>query len=93
MKNKKIINYVVDWLKNNLREASQRGFVVGVSGGVDSALTSTLCALTEYPVAVVSLPIAQEKGQHSRSLEHIKWLKENFQNVKSYEVDCDYPDN
>lgn len=87
MNEQRVTAYIVDWLKNNLKSSSQRGFVVGVSGGVDSAVTSTLCALTSYPVAVVSLPLIQEKGQLVRSLNHMNWLTERFTNVKSFEVD------
>ena len=87
MNEQRVTAYIVDWLKNKLKDSSQKGFVVGVSGGVDSAVTSTLCALTSYPVAVVSLPLIQEKKQLVRSLNHMNWLTERFTNVKSFEVD------
>ena len=74
---------IVMWLKNQ----PTKGFVVGVSGGVDSALVSTLCAMSGKPVHAVSMPINQAKDQHSRSLKHIEWLKKKFDNVTGYEDD------
>ena len=58
---------IIEWLTSYATTASCEGFVVGVSGGVDSALTSTLCALTGKTVVVVGMPIDQEAGQLSRS--------------------------
>ncbi len=63
------------------------GFVVGISGGIDSALTSTLCAKTGKKVTVLNLPILQHKEQDDRAKEHITWLKNNFKNVSSEEID------
>jgi NAD+ synthase len=63
------------------------GFVVGVSGGIDSGVTSTLCALTGFPVLCVEMPIHQALSQVNRAKEHIAQLKERFNNVSSHEVD------
>ncbi len=63
-----------------------KGFVVGVSGGIDSALTSTLCAMTKRPVIVVNVPIHQHKDQYGLASAHINWLKKKFSNVSSQEV-------
>ena len=63
-----------------------KGFVVGVSGGVDSALTSALCALTKKPVICLNMPILQHKDQYSLANTHIDWLKNKFKNVSAYEV-------
>ena len=63
------------------------GFVVGISGGIDSALTSTLCAKTGKPVICLNMPIHQHKAEYDRGHEHIDWLKKNFSNVTSYEVE------
>ena len=63
------------------------GFVVGVSGGIDSALTSTLCALTKKQVVVLNMPIHQHKDQFNLASEHIHWLRKKFSNVSSYETD------
>lgn len=62
------------------------GFVVGVSGGIDSALTSALCALTGKPVVVLNMPIFQHKTQFDLADEHINWLKKKFKNVTSHEI-------
>jgi len=78
---------ISNWLKNYLTSNKLNCFVVGISGGVDSALTSTLCALTGLKTIVLSLPILQNEVQLSRANNHIKWLKENFNNVESYEYD------
>ena len=91
------VSGVVEWLKEKLHDKTskmpnpQRGFVVGVSGGIDSAVTSTLCAMTEYPVAVVSLPINQDSAQRSRAQEQCDWLVDRFTNVKKYEVALESP--
>ena len=74
---------IVTWLKNQVSITKQKGFVVGVSGGIDSALVSTLCAKTGLPTIVVSLPI----DLHSTVLadSHMTWLTTNYTNVKSSE--------
>src|SRR3954471_10041172 len=87
MKKKEIIQHIVDWLKNYSAESGTHGFVIGISGGIDSALTSTLCALTKKPVMVLSMPIRQHNSEYDRGLEHIKWLKKNYKNVSSDVVD------
>jgi NAD+ synthase len=78
---------IVSWLRDYIEKCNLEYFVIGVSGGIDSAVTSTLCALTEKPVVVVSLPIHQESNQLIRANEHIEWLKLKFSNVESKELD------
>jgi NAD+ synthase len=78
---------ISNWLKNYVIDNKQQSFIIGISGGVDSALTSTLCALTGIKTIVLSLPILQNETQLKRANNHIKWLKENFSNVESYEID------
>ena len=80
----KVKTHIVNWLKNYLINSKQNGFVVGVSGGVDSALTSTLCALSNFPVYAIQMPIHQNIKEVSRSTNHMKWLETNFKNVKSF---------
>jgi NAD+ synthase len=63
------------------------GFVVGISGGVDSAVTSTLCAQTGFPTLCVEMPIHQAPSQVNRGREHIEQLKNRFPNVTNVEVD------
>ncbi len=83
MKKKEIINHIVNWLTAYSDKSGTGGFVIGVSGGIDSALTSTLCALTQKPVVVLTMPIRQHNTEHDRGLEHIEWLKKKFKNVSS----------
>ena len=63
--------------------------VIGISGGIDSSVTSTLCALTGKKTIVLSMPIKQIKEQHDLSLKHQEWLKNKFKNVEGYTVQLD----
>lgn len=83
----KTIDYITDWLKDYLQKSKAKGFVVGISGGIDSALTSTLCALTKHPLIALNMPIHQAKDEYDRGNEHIQWLKHQFNQVTSHEVD------
>jgi NAD+ synthase len=85
MSNKK--EKIVNWLIKRADLASVDGFVIGVSGGVDSALTSTLCALTGKKVVVAGLHIHQPVEHISRSEKHMQWLEDNFSNVKKMTID------
>ena len=87
MQHQKIIDYIANWLKEYNTNAGTKGFVVGISGGIDSALTSTLGALSGAEVLCVSMPIHQEEKQLKRAHNHIESLKKRFSNVKSVEVD------
>ena len=90
MKNpEKVSKHIVSWIDNYLNKSKMKGFVVGVSGGVDSALTSTLCAETKRNVLCVEMPINQEKDQVSRSKKHIEWLKKKYSNVSSINISLD----
>tara|TARA_B100001029_G_C15049671_1_gene449737 strand:+ start:1023 stop:1817 length:795 start_codon:yes stop_codon:yes gene_type:complete len=82
----KVVNHIVNWLKNYLKSSKMKGFVVGVSGGIDSAVTSTLCAKTNAPLLCLEMSIHQEENQISRALEHIKWLKLNYENVSHHSL-------
>ena len=86
MKTQAIINHIVKWLKDYAEKNNQKGFVVGVSGGIDSALTSTLCAKTGLDVLCLEMPIHQSENQVSRALNHIKWLQDKYPNVKMNQV-------
>tara|TARA_Y100000782_G_C10186742_1_gene267075 strand:+ start:6496 stop:7314 length:819 start_codon:yes stop_codon:yes gene_type:complete len=79
--------YIVNWLKSYINNTGLKGFVVGVSGGIDSAVVSTLCSMTGFPVTVMEMPIHQAKDQVSRGKNHIDSLKERFSNVSSMELD------
>lgn len=82
----KVIKHIVSWLKSYAENANVNGFVVGISGGIDSAVTSTLCAETGLPTLCVKLPIHQAKSQVNRANEHIKQLRKRFENVSEVEV-------
>lgn len=83
----KIATYIVDWLREYAQKARVEGFVVGVSGGIDSALVSTLCAMTGMKTLCVELPIHQAENQVLRAKEQIALLKSKYPNVESVEVD------
>ena len=87
MNTKEVIEHIKNWLSSYHSQSSTKGFVIGISGGIDSALTSTLVAETNIPILCVEMPINQNKNQVSRGKNHILWLKENYNNVKSIECD------
>lgn len=83
----KITGHIVNWLKTYALNAKVEGFVVGISGGIDSALVSTLCAQTGLPTLCVEMPIHQAESQVSRGQAHIVFLKEKYGNVSSVRAD------
>ncbi|MFD0963505.1 NAD(+) synthase [Pseudofulvibacter geojedonensis] len=87
MQTKKVVEHIVNWLKEYATNAGVNGFVVGVSGGIDSAVTSTLCAKTGFPTLCIEMPIHQAKSHVTRTQEHIEYLKKNFNNVSDTRVD------
>lgn len=87
MKTSKTIDYIVSWIKNYKEVNAVNGFVVGVSGGIDSALTSTLCAMTGINTLCLNMPIRQKEEQYNRANKHINWLKNKFKNVNSIDID------
>lgn len=80
-------NKISDWLKEYLTNAKLSSFIVGVSGGIDSAVASTLAAKTGHPTYVVSLPIHQDKTQLERANNHIECLQQKYPNVIPMEID------
>ncbi len=87
MNTEKVTHYIVNWLKEYATKANMDGFVVGVSGGIDSGVTSTLCAMTGMRTLCVEMPIHQALSQVSRGEEHIAQLKKRFVNVTDVKVD------
>ncbi|MEM6986704.1 MAG: NAD(+) synthase [Pseudomonadota bacterium] len=81
-----IADHIVEWLGTYLDQSGLEGFVVGVSGGIDSAVTSTLCALTGKPVTAVTMPIHQASNQVSLADEHLAWLDGKFENVQTRKI-------
>ena len=82
-----MISKITDWIKNYCSENSLKSLIVGISGGIDSSVVSTLCAKTGLKVFAVSMPINQIKSQHNLSLAHGDWLTKNFNNVNHLVID------
>lgn len=83
MQKEKITEKIVTWLKDYAEKAHVKGYVVGVSGGVDSGVVSTLCAMTGLKTLLLEMPIHQKEDQVSRALDHIDDLKSRFPNVEA----------
>ena len=83
MQTEKVVAHIVNWLKDYATNAGMKGFTIGISGGIDSAVTSTLCAKTGLELLCLEMPIHQAENQVSRALNHIAWLKKNFDAVDS----------
>ncbi|GAA4765401.1 NAD(+) synthase [Flavobacterium hankyongi] len=83
----KVNLHIVNWLKAYAQNAKVNGFVVGISGGIDSALTSSLCAQTGLTTLCVEMPIHQAQSHVNRAQEHIAQLKKRFSNVSDTRVD------
>ena len=91
MNSKDKINFIVNWIKNYTKSINKQpvSLIIGVSGCVDSALTSTLCAKTGLKTIAISMPIKQNPSQHNLSLRHLEYLKKNFDNVDTKIIDLD----
>jgi len=87
MKTDAVIDHITDWLKGYCQRAGTGGFVIGVSGGIDSAVSSTLAARTGLPLLIVEMPIHQSQDQVTRAQEHIAALKKQYAAVDSTEVE------
>ncbi len=81
------MNEILEWLKNYTQTSGIGRFVVGISGGIDSALVSTLCAESGVPTILVSMPIHQQQNELNRANNHIKWLENSYSNVSKITVD------
>jgi len=86
MNSKEKIDYISSWIKNYANSYNFDSLVVGISGGIDSAVTSTLCAKTFLKTIVVSMPILDHQTLNERGENHINWLKENFKNVEKFDA-------
>jgi NAD+ synthase len=83
----KVIDYIIGWLRDYAAGAGVNGFVAGISGGIDSAVTSTLCAQTGLSVMVLNMPIRQAPDQKSLSEKHLAWLQQRYENVSGHTTD------
>ena len=91
MDTRKKVDFIKNWIQNyvNTMPAKANSLAIGISGGIDSSVSSTLCALTGMKTIVLSMPIKQKSTQHDLSLKHQEWLKKNFSNVEGYTIELD----
>ena len=87
---KKVI-FIKDWILNyvNSMPTKAKSLVIGISGGIDSSVSSTLSAMTGLKTIAISMPIKQQGNQHDLSLKHQEWLKKNFKNVSGFTIQLD----
>ena len=83
--------FIKDWILNyvNSMPKKAKSLVIGISGGIDSSVSSTLSAMTGLKTIVLSMPIKQKDTQHDLSLRHQEWLKKNFKNVQGHTLELD----
>ena len=87
MKTKETIDHIKKWIISYNKTSKTEGFIIGISGGIDSAVTSTILAQTKLPLLCLEMPIHQNIKQVSRGKKHIKWLEKKYENVSSAEID------
>ena len=83
--------YISNWIKNytEMMPSKAQSLVIGISGGIDSSVSSTLSAMTGLKTIVLSMPIKQKSSQHGLSLKHQEWLVKNFDNVEAHIINLD----
>ena len=83
--------FIANWIKTYIDQMPVKGqsLVIGISGGIDSSVSSTLCAMTGLKTIVLTMPIKQIKNQHDLSLKHQEWLIKNFKNVEAHTINLD----
>ena len=91
MKSSEKATFISNWIKKYVNEMPNKAesLVIGISGGIDSSVSSTLSAMTGLKTIVVSMPIKQKKNQHDLSLKHQEWLIKNFKNVEVHTLELD----
>ena len=87
MQTENVVDYIVNWLKDYAVKAKMEGFVIGISGGIDSAVTSALCARTGLKLLCLEMPIHQASSQVSRAKTHIEWLQSSHKKVSIKQVE------
>ena len=85
------VKFISNWIKDyaNNMPTKAESLVIGISGGIDSSVSSTLSAMTGLKTIVLSMPIKQKSHQHDLSLKHQEWLVKNFKNVEGHTVNLD----
>ena len=91
MNAKEKINFISSWISEYVKKmpVSAKSLVIGVSGGIDSSVSSTLSAMTGLKTIVLCMPIKQHKSQHDLSIKHKDWLIKNFSNVEGHVIELD----
>jgi len=91
MKPSEKATFISNWIKKYVNEMPNKAesLVIGISGGIDSSVSSTLSAMTGLKTIVVSMPIKQKKTQHDLSLKHQQWLIKNFKNIEVHTLELD----
>ena len=85
------VKYISNWIKAYVDKmpSKAQSLVIGISGGIDSSVSSTLSAMTGLKTIVLSMPIKQKENQHDLSLKHQEWLIKKFKNVEAYTINLD----
>ena len=85
------IKYISNWIKDYVDQMPNKAqsLVIGISGGIDSSVSSTLSAMTGLKTIVLTMPIKQKANQHDLSLKHQEWLTKNFNNVEAHTISLD----
>ena len=85
------VQFISNWIKDYTEKmpSKAQSLVIGISGGIDSSVSSTLCAMTGIKTIVLSMPIKQKSSQHDLSLKHQEWLVKNFDNVEAHTINLD----
>ena len=83
--------YISNWIKNYVDQMPSKAesLVIGISGGIDSSVSSTLSAMTGLKTIVLTMPIKQKENQHDLSIKHQEWLVKNFKNVEAHTISLD----
>ena len=91
MKPSEKVSFISNWIKDYVNSMPNKAesLVIGISGGIDSSVSSTLSAMTGLKTIILSMPIKQKKTDHDLSLKHQQWLTKNFKNVEAHTVDLD----
>ena len=83
--------FISNWIKDYVEKmpSKAQSLIIGISGGIDSSVSSTLSAMTDIKTIVLSMPIKQKSSQHDLSLKHQEWLVKNFDNVEAHTLNLD----
>ena len=85
------VKFISNWIKDYVEQMTNKAesLVIGISGGIDSSVSSTLSAMTGLRTIVLSMPIKQKSAQHDLSIAHQEWLKKNYRNVEGHTIELD----